>query len=112
MKKNQRFRHDDLGWNYRMSSILCALGLGQIKNLRKNLIHKINIGKYYNNLLKNNKYIHLPIHKTHYSTNNYWVYPIVINKNSNKTEVDPQQQRKDLLEKNNSDQKKEDMWND
>ena len=34
------------------------------------------------------------------------------NKNSNKTEVDPQQQRKDLLEKNNSDQKKEDMWND
>lgn len=85
MKKNQRFRHDDLGWNYRMSSILCALGLGQIKNLRKNLTHKINIGNHYNNLLKNNKYINLPIHKTDYATNNYWVYPIVINNNSNKT---------------------------
>ena len=33
-------------------------------------------------------------------------------KNSNKNALDPQKQRIDLLEKNNLDQKKKDMWND
>ena len=33
--KLNRFNHDDIGWNYRMTNIQAALGLSQIKNINK-----------------------------------------------------------------------------
>ena len=34
-----RFNHDDIGWNYRMTNLQAAIGCGQLKN-----IHKIDVG--------------------------------------------------------------------
>ena len=32
--RSNRFDHDDLGWNYRMTNIQAALGLSQLKNIK------------------------------------------------------------------------------
>ena len=76
--KINRFNHDDIGWNYRMSNIQASLGLSQIKNINKIVKKKIMIGKrYYFNLFKNKNIKILPPSNTH-SKNIYWVVGIVI----------------------------------
>ena len=45
--KNQRFNHDDIGWNYRMTNIQAALGISQLNRLEKTVKRKIYIGNYY-----------------------------------------------------------------
>ena len=36
--RSNRFDHDDLGWNYRMTNIQAALGLSQLKKDRKSVV--------------------------------------------------------------------------
>ena len=76
--KVNRFNHDDIGWNYRMTNIQASLGLSQIKNINKIVKKKMEIGKkYYFNLLKNKNIKILPP-KNSNSKNIYWVVGIVI----------------------------------
>jgi len=80
-----RFKHQDIGWNYRMSNIHAAIGEGQIKNIRKIIIKKRKIGNYYYRELKNLKNIILQPNKLSYAKNIYWVFGIVLkNKLRNK----------------------------
>ncbi len=32
-KNIERFNHDDIGWNYRITNLQAALGCGQLKNI-------------------------------------------------------------------------------
>ena len=76
--KINRFNHDDIGWNYRMTNIQASLGLSQIKNINRIVKRKMEIGKkYYFNLFKN-KYIKILSPKNTNSKNIYWVVGIVI----------------------------------
>ena len=76
--KVNRFNHDDIGWNYRMTNIQASLGLSQIKNIDKVIKKKMTIGKrYYFNLFKNKNIKMLPPSSVH-SKNIYWVVGIVI----------------------------------
>ena len=76
--KVNRFNHDDIGWNYRMTNIQASLGLSQIKNINKIVKKKMEIGKkYYFNLSKN-KNIKILAPKSSNSKNIYWVVGIVI----------------------------------
>jgi perosamine synthetase len=76
--KVNRFNHDDIGWNYRMTNIQASLGLSQIKNIDKVIKKKMTIGKrYYFNLFKNENIKILPPSSVH-SKNIYWVVGIVI----------------------------------
>tara|TARA_Y100000741_G_scaffold55282_1_gene38181 strand:+ start:418 stop:1554 length:1137 start_codon:yes stop_codon:yes gene_type:complete len=76
--KINRFNHDDLGWNYRMTNIQAAIGLSQLENIKKMIKKKIEIGKlYYKNLKNNEKIQILPPHNGT-SKNIYWVVGIVI----------------------------------
>ena len=45
--KENRFNHDDIGWNYRMTNIQGALGLSQLKNIKYVVKRKMEIGSYY-----------------------------------------------------------------
>ena len=82
--KKNRFNHDDLGWNYRMTNLQASMGLSQLKNINKVINEKISIGKYYYEKLKNNKNIQiLPPHKKKLK-NIYWVVGIVIKNNKKK----------------------------
>ena len=74
----QRFIHYDLGWNFRFTNIQAALGLAQLEQLDDFVIKKRKIGKTYNDLFKDIEGIQLPLEKTDYADNIYWVYGIVI----------------------------------
>ena len=77
-----RFNHDDIGWNYRMSNLQAALGCGQLKNITWIIKRKREIGNLYFNKLKNCKNITLQLNKTSYAKNIYWVFGILLKKNS------------------------------
>ena len=79
---DQRFNHDDIGWNYRMASLQAALGLGQLKNIGWIIKRKREIGKKYHSLLKNNSKIFIQEIKTPYAQNIFWVFGILLKKNS------------------------------
>ena len=80
-KVNHKFRfiHDQLGFNYRMSNLHAALGLSQIKRLKKILSNKKKLNKYYNQAFKNNSYFKL-INETKDKRFNFWLQTIVIKK--------------------------------
>jgi perosamine synthetase len=76
--KINRFNHDDIGWNYRMTNIQASLGLSQMNNVNKIVKKKMEIGKrYYSNLVMN-KHIKILPPNNSYSKNIYWVVGIVL----------------------------------
>ena len=78
--KFNRFDHDDLGWNYRMTNIQASLGLSQLQNIKKVIKKKMNIGNYYFQKLKKNKNLQILPPSNSFSKNIYWVVGIVIKK--------------------------------
>jgi perosamine synthetase len=76
----RRFIHHDLGWNFRMTNLQAALGVAQLEQLDKFLLIKRKVGNLYNQLLKNTEGVQLPLAKTDYAENIYWVYGLILNK--------------------------------
>lgn len=77
-QKKKRFYHEDLGWNFRMSNLQAALGVAQIERLDEFILRKREMGKLYNSLLNGVPGIQLPLPKTEYADNIYWVYGILL----------------------------------
>jgi len=77
-KPERRFVHDQIGFNYRMTNMQAAIGLAQLENIENHINKKREIGKKYNELLQGVTEINLPIEKTEYCNNIYWVYGITI----------------------------------
>lgn len=75
---NNRFIHEEIGWNYRMTNLQAALGVAQLEKIDKIVEKKRYIGKLYNKLLKDTEGINLPIAQTQYCENIYWVYAITL----------------------------------
>jgi perosamine synthetase len=80
--KKNRFNHYDISWNYRYTNIQAALGISQLKRINRIIKKKHEIGNYYYNNFKNIKNIILQPNKLSYCKNIYWVFGIVIKKNS------------------------------
>lgn len=79
----KRFVHHRLGWNMRMTNIQAALGLAQLERLDEFLQKKRWIGNKYNDLLKNLGGVQLPLKKTDFASNIYWVYGLVLDNSLN-----------------------------
>lgn len=77
-KPEKRFVHEELGFNFRMTNIQAALGLAQFERLDEFIEKKRWIGKMYNELLKENSDFELPVDKTDFADNIYWVYGLLI----------------------------------
>lgn len=77
----ERYNHNDIGWNYRMTNLQAAIGCGQLKNIKKIIKRKREIGNLYFEKLKNNKNLLLQENKNSYSKNIYWVFGILIRNN-------------------------------
>jgi len=73
-----RFVHEELGYNYRMTNMQAALGVAQLEQIDKIVEKKRWIGNTYNGLLKDIDIINLPIVNTEYCENIYWVYAITL----------------------------------
>lgn len=77
-KPEQRFVHDELGWNFRMTNMQAALGVAQLEQLDQFVARKRAMGARYTELLAGVPGIRLPIAETNYARNIYWVYPLVL----------------------------------
>lgn len=77
-KPEQRFVHDELGWNFRMTNMQAALGVAQLEQLDGFVERKRTMGARYTELLQDVPGIQLPITETNYARNIYWVYPLVL----------------------------------
>lgn len=75
---SRRFVHDRLGWNLRMTNLQAAIGTAQLERLDEFIEKKRWIGKLYTELLKDFPNIELPLVKTDYADNIYWVYGVVL----------------------------------
>jgi len=84
---NNRFNHDDIGWNYRFTNVQAALGCGQLENIKWIINRKREIGKRYYNKLKFNENIAIQPPSNKYSKNIYWVFGVLI-KNKSKFKRD------------------------
>jgi perosamine synthetase len=73
----KRFVHEELGWNMRMTNVQAAIGLAQLERWDESIARKRAMGKLYNDLLMDVKNISLPIVKTSYAENIYWVFGII-----------------------------------
>ena len=80
--EERRFLHYDLGWNYRFTNLQSAIGLAQLEKLNHFIIKKRKIGKIYNKELSKIKIFNTPLDSKKYAKNIYWVYGIVLKKNS------------------------------
>ena len=75
----QRFQHDNLYWNYRLSGIQASLGISQLKSLDKRINKKIRQGQNYSKLFSGHEDIlQYPIHNDGEIVNHYWVYGLII----------------------------------
>jgi perosamine synthetase len=74
----KRFVHEELGWNMRMTNLQAAIGLAQLERLDEFVDIKKDMGRKYNELLSNIPGIQLPLEKTDYAENIYWVYGLIL----------------------------------
>lgn len=74
----KRFVHQRLGWNLRMTNLQAALGLAQLERLDEFIAKKREMGLQYTELFKDLHEIQLPIPKTAYANNIYWVFGVVL----------------------------------
>lgn len=76
-----RFIHQELGWNYRMTNMQAALGLAQLEQLDEHVEKKRFIGRLYNECLSDVDGLQLPSAETSYARNIYWVYGALLGEN-------------------------------
>lgn len=77
----QRYHHEVVARNYRLNNLQAALGVAQMKNIKKFIRMKLQRGKLYNKLLANTLGIQMPAEKP-YAKNVYWMYGIVLKKST------------------------------
>ncbi len=75
---SERFVHYELGWNYRMTNLQAAVGLAQLEQLPTHLKLKRSIGLWYLEALKEIDELELPLERTDYADNLFWVFGIVL----------------------------------
>lgn len=84
----QRFVHDELGWNYRMSNLQAAVGLAQLERLDAFVQRKRDVGLAYEERLSDLEcFARAPV-STEFADNIYWVYGLVVKPGSGFTRAD------------------------
>lgn len=96
-KPGQRFVHEELGYNFRMSNIQAAVGVAQLEKLEDHVIMKRRLGKMYRELLQGCDKLQLPVEKTDFAENIYWVFGLVMKPDS---KLNAQEVMKLLAERN------------
>jgi perosamine synthetase len=74
---DRRFIHEQLGYNYRMTNLQAAVGLGELSELDNYLAKKQRMASLYDELLSDLPGIKTPITLPHI-TNTFWMYSILI----------------------------------
>ena len=75
-REDVRYVHDEISDNYRFTNLQAAVGLAQLERLDEFVRKKRQMGRYYTERLSDITGLILPIEKTDYADNIYWVYGI------------------------------------
>ena len=94
--KRDRFNHEGIGWNYRMTNLQASLGLSQLKRIKSIVGKRHKVGREYFQKLKNNKNIYIPETSRSYAKNIYWVIAFVIT--NQKLKIDAKKLMTKLME--------------
>ena len=78
LSSDRRFRHEALGWNWRMSNLQAALGCGQLERLDEVCRNRRRMGARYRANLSACPALQLPVERTDYAENEYWVFGVVL----------------------------------
>lgn len=73
-----RFQHEDVGFNYRMSNLHAAIGWAQLEKLEANIAKKRQIADWYKVRLESSSALQLPVERN-FVRNVYWMYHVVLN---------------------------------
>ena len=73
-----RFRHEEAGYNFRMTGYQAAMGLAQTRKLDHIVNEKRKVAHTYNTYLKEVKGLQLPVERD-WAKNVYWMYALVVN---------------------------------
>jgi len=77
LKGPRMYKHDDIGFNYRMSNLHAAIGLAQLENIDTFINARRKNTQLYNRRLSNTGGITTPIEKE-WARNVYWMYSILV----------------------------------
>lgn len=80
----ERFLHNDIGYNFRMSSLQAAVGLGQMQRLEQNVKRKREMGELYVSLLSRIKGLQCQVEKP-WAKTVYWMYSVQLDPSLGKT---------------------------
>lgn len=75
---HRRFVHERLGWNLRMTNLQAAIGVAQMERLDEFVARKRAMGARYSRLLADLPGVQLPLARTDYADNIYWVYGLLL----------------------------------
>lgn len=78
---SKRYLHTDLGYNYRLSNVLAAIGLAQMERVDALIAKKIEIASLYNEYLRGKEELTLPVQER-WAKNVYWMYGVLVNEQS------------------------------
>ncbi len=73
----RRFVHERLGWNFRMTNLQAAVGVAQLERLTEFIARKRRMGWLYSGMLAGLPNVQVPLAKTGYADNIYWVFGLV-----------------------------------
>ncbi len=77
-KKYWSYKMENLGFNFRLPDINCALGISQLKKLNKFVLRRKKIANIYNNFFFEKKKFQIP-KKIEGNQNSYHLYPLLVN---------------------------------
>ena len=81
-QEDNRFVHERLGWNLRMTNLQASVGLAQLERLDEFIDRKRSMGALYQELLSDLAHVQLPLASTDYAENIYWVFGLVLSESS------------------------------
>lgn len=95
-RQDVRYVHDEISDNYRFTNLQAAVGLAQLERLGEFVERKRKMGQYYTERLQKVEEFVLPIVRTDYADNIYWVYGLVLHE---KAHIDNRMMQKLLAER-------------
>lgn len=75
--EHNKFMHQDIGYNYRMTNLQSALGCAQLEKIETIIDKKRKNAQYYTENLNDLECLQLPVEKP-YARNVYWMYHVVL----------------------------------
>ena len=77
-RREQRFLHLELGYNFRMTNMQAAIGVAQVECIEDHLLRKRRMAAHYTERLSESGLLELPVERPGVK-NVYWMYGVVLN---------------------------------